>query len=123
VAVNTVGNKAHSTVFTVVDFESRYVRSFVHIRSRVPPESPRASFRKFLRFSGTPDTSRRNLLAQGKHFLEDAGTQVQGEDVIIDISPLVTYAGEGLDAIKGKVLSRSGYVDAIEAFDALVWFV
>lgn len=70
--------------------------------------------------SDDPDTSRRDLLAQGKRFLEIAGAKVRGEDVIIEISPLVTYAGEGLDTVKGKVFSRSGYVDSIEAFDALV---
>lgn len=70
--------------------------------------------------SDDPQTSRRDLLAQQRRFIEEAGAKVVGEDVEVEVSPLVTYAGEGLEAIRGKTFTRSGYVDAIEAFDALV---
>lgn len=66
-----------------------------------------------------PETSRRDLLAQHRRFLEAAGAQVQ-DGVEIEISPLVSYAGEGLASVKGKVFTRSGLVSAVEELDVLV---
>ena len=68
--------------------------------------------------SDDPDTSRRDLLAQHKRYIEAAGAKV-AEGVEIEISPLVSYAGEGLEALKGKTFTRSGIVNSIEEFDAL----
>ncbi|OJT08992.1 UDP-N-acetylhexosamine pyrophosphorylase [Trametes pubescens] len=69
--------------------------------------------------SDDPDTSRRDLLAQHRRYLEAAGAKVL-EGVEIELSPLVTYAGEGLESVKGKTFSRSGYVESVEELDALV---
>ncbi|KAI0778976.1 nucleotide-diphospho-sugar transferase [Trametes elegans] len=66
-----------------------------------------------------PGTSRRDLLAQHRRFLEAAGAKVL-DGVEIELSPLVTYAGEGLESVKGKTFSRSGYVESVEELDALV---
>jgi UDP-N-acetylglucosamine/UDP-N-acetylgalactosamine diphosphorylase len=66
-----------------------------------------------------PETSRRDLLARQKAFLEAAGAKV-GDGVEIEVSPLVTYDGEGLESVRGKTFSRSGIVESIEGFDALV---
>jgi UDP-N-acetylglucosamine/UDP-N-acetylgalactosamine diphosphorylase len=65
-----------------------------------------------------PETSRSDLLAQHKRFLEAAGATVK-EGVEIEISPLVSYAGEGLDSVKGKTFSKSGLVESVEELDAL----
>lgn len=66
-----------------------------------------------------PETSRRDLLAQQKRFLEAAGATV-AEGAEIELSPLVTYDGEGLESVKGKKFSRSGLVESVEQLDALV---
>ena len=53
-----------------------------------------------------PETSRRDLLAQQKRWLINAGADV-GDDVEIEVTPDVTYAGEGLEFVRGKKL-KSG---------------
>lgn len=69
--------------------------------------------------SDDPESSRKDLLAQHRRFLEKAGAQVK-DGVEIEVSPLVSYAGEGLESIKGKVFSKSGLVESVEELDALV---
>ncbi|TFY73642.1 hypothetical protein EWM64_g10372 [Hericium alpestre] len=68
--------------------------------------------------SDDPETSRRDLLSQHRRFLERAGAVVK-DGVEIEISPLVTYAGEGLEAVKGKTFTRSGVVSSVEELDVL----
>jgi UDP-N-acetylglucosamine/UDP-N-acetylgalactosamine diphosphorylase len=69
--------------------------------------------------SDDPDTSRRDLLAQHKRFLEKAGAYVK-EGVEIEVSPRLSYAGEGLESVKGKLFTKSGFVEEVEELDALV---
>jgi UDP-N-acetylglucosamine/UDP-N-acetylgalactosamine diphosphorylase len=68
--------------------------------------------------SDDPETSRRDLLAQHARFITRAGGQVD-EGVEIEISPLVSYAGEGLETLKGKTFTKSGIVEQVEGFDVL----
>lgn len=65
-----------------------------------------------------PETSRRDLLAQHRRFLEAAGAAVK-DGVEIELSPLVTYAGEGLAPVKGKTFTRSGVVSSVEELEVL----
>ncbi|ORX39201.1 putative UDP-N-acetylglucosamine diphosphorylase [Kockovaella imperatae] len=57
-----------------------------------------------------PETSRRDILAQQKRWLIAAGAEVP-DGVEIEVTPNVTYAGEGLDFVKGKKL-KSGVLNS-----------
>lgn len=46
-----------------------------------------------------PETSRHDLLAQGRRWLESAGA-VLDNDQVVEVSPLTSYGGEGLDKFK-----------------------
>ncbi|KIJ53494.1 hypothetical protein M422DRAFT_222153 [Sphaerobolus stellatus SS14] len=69
--------------------------------------------------SDDPETSRRDLLSQQKRFLIAAGAKVE-DGVDIEVSPHVSYAGDGLEAVKGKTFTKSGIAESVEALDALV---
>ncbi|CCX08913.1 UTP-glucose-1-phosphate uridylyltransferase [Pyronema domesticum] len=55
-----------------------------------------------------PDTSRHDVLNQGKRWVEAAGGVVSCEDWVeagVEISPLVSYGGEGLSLFKGRTIT------------------
>ena len=64
-----------------------------------------------------PETSRRDLLAQQRRWLEAAGaTVLEGCDV--EVLPAVSYSGEGLEWAKGKTYGGTGVVVLPQVFVA-----
>lgn len=69
--------------------------------------------------SDTPETSRRDILAQHKRFLEASGASIN-EGVEIELSPCLTYAGDGLEAVRGKIFTKSGVINSSQDLEALL---
>ena len=108
------GMKLEMFVFDVFPFTERFAVLEVERREEFSPlkNGPGTG-------SDDPDTSRRDLLAQHKRFLEKAGAKVN-DGVEIELSPLVSYAGEGLESVKGKTFTKSGIVGSVVELDALL---
>lgn len=60
-----------------------------------------------------PDTSKKHILAQGRRFLEDAGATVTSEEseAGVEVSPLVSYGGEGLSYLKGQQIKAPAVIE------------
>lgn len=108
------GMKLEMFVFDVFPFTERFAVLEVERQEEFSPlkNAPGTG-------SDDPDTSRRDLLAQHQRFLEAAGASVE-QGITIELSPLVTYAGEGLQSVKGKTFTKSGMIESVEELDVLV---
>ncbi|MCJ1309467.1 UDP-N-acetylglucosamine pyrophosphorylase [Agyrium rufum] len=62
-----------------------------------------------------PDTSRQAILMQGRKWVQKAGGTVVSESPAdsagIEISPLMSYAGEGLESMHGKTITAPAVID------------
>ncbi|CAN9473904.1 unnamed protein product [Alternaria alternata] len=61
-----------------------------------------------------PDTSKQDIMTQGKKWVQAAGATVVSEDAEagIEVSPLISYGGEGLDFLKTKTLKAPAVIES-----------
>lgn len=108
------GMKLEMFVFDVFPYTKRFAVLEVERKNEFSPlkNAPGTG-------SDDPETSRHDLLTQHRSFLESAGATVD-KGVEIELSPLVSYSGEGLENFKGKRFTRSGQAGGVEELDALL---
>ncbi|MCJ1299471.1 UDP-N-acetylglucosamine pyrophosphorylase [Hypocenomyce scalaris] len=62
-----------------------------------------------------PDTSRNDILNQGKRWIQQAGAIVVSEggadDAGVEVSPLISYGGEGLDFLKSRTIKAPAVIE------------
>lgn len=60
-----------------------------------------------------PQTSKKDILNQGRRWAEAAGAIVvsEGDDSGIEVSPLVSYGGEGLEKLKGTTITAPAVLE------------
>jgi len=61
-----------------------------------------------------PETSKRDIMAQGKRFVQGAGATVVSEepDAGIEVSPLISYGGEGLDFLNNRTIKAPAVIES-----------
>ncbi|CAG8743049.1 3692_t:CDS:1, partial [Funneliformis caledonium] len=63
-----------------------------------------------------PDTSKKDIINQHVKFVEKAGGKVvpgDGDQLIFEISPLISYAGEGLERLNGKTIKTPAVIETL----------
>ncbi|KAL4917088.1 nucleotide-diphospho-sugar transferase [Aspergillus aurantiobrunneus] len=63
-----------------------------------------------------PDTSKRDITNQGQRWIESAGGVVITEEdaVGVEVSPLISYGGEGLEFLKGREIKAHAMIEKEE---------
>ncbi|KAF1851605.1 nucleotide-diphospho-sugar transferase [Cucurbitaria berberidis CBS 394.84] len=61
-----------------------------------------------------PDTSKQDILVQGKKWVQAAGATVVSEDLKdgIEVSPLISYGGEGLEFLKNRTIKAPAVIES-----------
>lgn len=63
-----------------------------------------------------PDTSKRDVFNQGRRWVEAAGATFTSEDpeAGVEVSPLISYGGEGLEFLKGRHIRGPAAIDSTD---------
>ena len=67
----------------------------------------------------SPETSRNDILALHRKWIEASGATVE-KGVIVELSSVLTYGGEDLEAVKGKTVVKSGHADTLKELQKLL---
>ncbi|CAI2181912.1 3431_t:CDS:2 [Funneliformis geosporum] len=70
-----------------------------------------------------PDTSMKDIINQHVKFVEKAGGKVlpgDNDQLIFEISPLVSYAGEGLEGLNGKTIKTPAVIETLADLNKFV---
>jgi len=95
------GIKLEKFVFDVFEFSEKFVVWECHRDDEFSPLKNGAGAAK-----DTAETSRNALIQQHRRFLAAAGATIDGSpEAAVEISPLASYAGEGLEKFKGSTLT------------------
>lgn len=114
------GIKLEAFVFDVFPFTQKFVVLEVDRQEEFSPlkNAPGSA-------TDGPETSRRDIIAQHVRFVERAGAKVIGADsggetLNFEISPLVSYAGEGLkEMVEGKAIKPT-YIDSLDTLNSCI---
>jgi UDP-N-acetylglucosamine/UDP-N-acetylgalactosamine diphosphorylase len=68
--------------------------------------------------SNNAETSRNDLLAMHARWLRAAGAELD-DGVQVELSPAITYSGEGLESVQGWKFVRSGAAETVDQLKAL----
>lgn len=72
----------------------------------------------------SPDTSRADIMAQHVRYIEAAGGCVSlgpnGSAPVFEISPLVSYDGEGLELLSGVTIPTPKYISSVAEINAMI---
>ncbi|CAD6886180.1 unnamed protein product [Tilletia controversa] len=104
------GMKLELFVFDVFPFVDPPARFAVHEVPREEEFSPLKNGKGA--GSDCPETSRRDLLALQKTWLQSVEGVEVAEGVEVEISPLISYAGEGLEQYKGRKFTENTKLEA-----------
>ncbi|KAI2472568.1 nucleotide-diphospho-sugar transferase [Annulohypoxylon bovei var. microspora] len=88
-------------------FEVKREEEFSPLKNADPAKTADGTFEK--QPEDSPATSRRHIKEQGQRWVEAVGATVKNGDVDggLEVSPLTSYGGEGLESFKGQTIEKS----------------
>lgn len=67
-----------------------------------------------------PETSRADILNQAERFITKAGGHYKDAQIEVEISPLLSYGGENLEFVQGKIIQKSGILNTVKDITMII---